>query len=53
MGAETTYYAKVPKVFYEWIEVSALTSSDVRKDYPEAIEILHWTEFNEMTEDDD
>ena len=50
MSANTIYYAKVPKVFYEWIEVSAVTRSDVRHDYPEAIEILHWTEFNEMTE---
>ena len=49
MSANTTYYAKVPKVFYEWIEVSALTSADVKQEYPEAIEILHWTEFEELT----
>ena len=49
MSANTTYYVKVPRVFYEWVEVSAVTMDDVTHDYPEAIQILHWTEFEELT----
>lgn len=50
MGANTTYYALIPKLKYEWVEVSAVTASDVWEDYPSAQQVLHWTEFDENTE---
>lgn len=45
MGANTTYYARVPKVFWEWIQVSALDSEAVLDQHPDATEVLHWTQF--------
>lgn len=50
MSANTTYYARVPKITYEWIEVSALVAADVREQYPDAIEVLHWTEYEDEVE---
>jgi hypothetical protein len=47
MSANTTYYARVPRITWEWIEVSALVADDVREQYPDAIEVLHWTEYEE------
>lgn len=47
MSANTTYYAKVPKITYEWIQVSALVADDVREQYPDAIEVLHWSQYEE------
>lgn len=51
MGANTTWYVKVPVISYEWKEVSALTKSAVYEDYPNAIEILHWTDFEELQDE--
>lgn len=45
MGANTTYYVKVPLVTYEWREVSALTAQDAKEQYPNAIEVKHWSEY--------
>ena len=50
MSANTTYYAKVPKITYEWIQVSALVADDVREQYPDAIEVLHWSQYEEEVE---
>ena len=50
MSADTSWYVKVPVVSYEWIQVSAITRSDVRREYPEALEILHWMEYEEQEE---
>ena len=47
MSANTTYYARVPRITWEWIEVSALVAADVRERYPTATEVLHWTEYEE------
>ena len=47
MGANTIYYAKIPVVSYKWIEVSAVTSDEVREEYPNAVEVLHCTDAHE------
>jgi hypothetical protein len=44
MSANTTYYARVPRITWEWIEVSALVAADVREQYPNATEVLHLIE---------
>lgn len=51
MSANTTYYAKIPKIIYEWVEISALTSKDVLDKYPNALEVLHWTEYEELQQE--
>lgn len=47
MSACTRYFIKVPVVTYEWREVYAVTSNEVREEHPEALEVLHWTEYDE------
>ena len=48
MSANTTYYARIPKLVWEWIEVNALVGADVWEKYPAASDVLHWTEYEEM-----
>ena len=51
MSAETTYYVEIPIISYNWIKVSAITADDAREKYPDAREILHWSQV-EREEDD-
>lgn len=53
MSANTTYYARIPKLTWDWIEVDALTASDVWEKYPTASDVLHWTEYEEMENKND
>lgn len=39
MGAETTYYVKVPVVTYEWKEVSAVTKDEALKQIPHGVDV--------------
>lgn len=50
MSAETTYYVEVPVITYEWIKVSAITSTDALEKYPNARQVLHWSQV-EIEED--
>ncbi len=52
MGAETTYYVKVPVVSYRWEKVYALTETDAKLMVPQAVEIQHWSEFEKVEQDD-
>ncbi len=52
MGAETTYYVKVPVVSYRWEKVYALTETDAKLMVPQAVEIQHWSEFEKAEQDD-
>jgi len=44
MSAETTYYVKVPVVHFEWIKVQAVTGDEAMQKYPNAVEVLHWSQ---------
>lgn len=48
MSANTTYYARIPKLMWEWVEVNALVGADVWEKYPTASDVLHWTEYEDM-----
>ena len=52
MSANTTYYVKVPKLLWQWIEVDALVAADVWEKHPQAMEVLHWTEYEDLAEDE-
>ena len=45
MGANTTYYVKLPVIAYRWEPVSALTKQDAIDQYPNAIEVKHLSEY--------
>ena len=51
MSAETTYYVEVPVLSYTWVKVMAITADDAREKYPNAREILHWSQV-ELEADD-
>lgn len=51
MSANTAWYVKVPIIVYEWKEVSAVTKADVYEEYPNAVEIKHWTEFEDDSDE--
>ena len=48
MSAETTYYARIPKLTWEWIAVSAVVADDVWKQYPTASDVVHWSVYEEQ-----
>ena len=52
MSANTVYYAKIPKLMWVWVEESALVAADVWEKYPAASEVLHWTQYEELKEDE-
>lgn len=52
MSANTVYYARIPKLVWEWIEVSALVAEDVWQQYPTASDVLHWTEYEKEEQND-
>lgn len=52
MSANTVYYAKIPILKWEWIEISALTASDVWEQYPTAMDVLHWKQYEDLQEND-
>lgn len=51
MGAATKYYVKLPKLVFVWEEVSAVTASEVWEEYPTAAEVLHWSEYEELSDE--
>ena len=53
MSANTTYYARIPKLMWEWVEVNALVGADVWEKYPTASDVLHWTEYEDMLKKED
>lgn len=51
VSANTVYYARIPKLTWEWIEVSALVAEDVWEKYPTASDVLHWTQYEELEDE--
>jgi len=47
MSAYVAYWVRIPKVTYEWIEVSGLSKPDVFEDFPDAVEVLTEEEVQE------
>jgi hypothetical protein len=47
MSAYVAYWVRIPKITYEWIEVSGLSKPDVREDFPDADEVLTQEELEE------
>ena len=47
MIAYVSYWVRIPKITYEWIETSALSKPDAMEDYPDAIEVLTEEEIQE------
>ena len=51
MSAETTYYARIPKLIWEWVAVSAVVAEDVWQQYPTASDVLHWSQYEKDDEE--
>ena len=47
MSALVSYWVKVPKISYEWMEVSSLSKQHVLEDIPSAVEVLTEEEARE------
>lgn len=47
MSALVSYWVKVPKITYEWMEVSSLSKQHVLEDIPTAVEVLTEEEMEE------
>lgn len=51
MSADTTFYAKIPITEYVWVKAYGVTSDDVLRLYPTAVEVKHWSEYEEDSDD--
>lgn len=47
MSADTTFYVKIPVTTYDWVKAYGITSDDILRLYPNAVEVKHWSEFEE------
>lgn len=52
MGANTTYYARIPYLTWKWVEVNALVAQDVWEKYPMASDVLHQSEYENRTDNE-
>ena len=47
MSALVSYWVKIPKITYEWVEISSLSKQHIFEDIPDAIEVLTEQELEE------
>ena len=53
MGANTTYYARVPRPReWQWVKISAVTANEAMGEahvqYGECLEVLHCNEYDQL-----